>query len=295
VTATPPREAVQRLGRDQVAHVAALLERDFGPPGPPLPGGVAPGTIANQYLLDALDRGEHDRFVVWPGHDPIGVLYFGATGTLVPAGDPVAAPALAEAAERIGWRVLVGDAPIGWALLAASNRGVFRRRANAREQRFMVAEQGAVADLQRPAPEGFRLAREEDVEVLVDFACRLHVEDRMGPPIARSARSAVRSRVRETIARRDTFVVERGGVAVGKADLSLRSRRRGGQIAGVYVDAAARGQGVAAGLIGELVRMLLRDGLPGVSLHVRSDNVPAIVAYRRAGMTDRGPWVLALR
>ncbi len=233
--------------------------------------------------------------MVWPGHDPIAVLYFGATGTLVPAGDPAAAHALAEAAERIGWRVLVGDAPIGWALLAASNRGVFRRRANAREQRFMVAEQGVVADLHRPEPEGFRLAREEDVEVLVDFACRLHVEDRMGPPIARSARSAVRARVRETIARRDTFVVERGGVAVGKADLSLRSRRRGGQIAGVYVDAAARGQGVAAGLIGELVRMLLRDGLPGVSLHVRSDNAPAIAAYRRAGMSDRGPWVLALR
>jgi len=297
VTASPPREAVQRLALDQVESVTGLLERDFAPPAPGVAGRGegGPGAIGNQYLLDALDRGEYDRFVVWPGHDPVAVLYFGPTGTLVPAGDPAAGPALAEAAERIGWRVLVGDAPLGWALLQASNRGVFRRRASAREQRFMAVERGGIADLDRPTPDGFRPGREGDVEVLVDFACRLHVEDQMGPPIARSARGAVRARVRETVARGDTFVIERGGVAVGKADLSLRSRRRGAQIAGVYVDGRARGLGVASTLVGELARMLLRDGLPGVSLHVRHDNLPAMTAYRRAGLTDRGAWVLALR
>jgi ribosomal protein S18 acetylase RimI-like enzyme len=301
VTATPSREAVRRMERGEVGHVVDLLERDFAPPAPREPGGpaaragIAPGTIPNQYLLDALDRGEYDRFVLWPGHDPIGLLYFGPTGTLVPAGDPAAGASLAEAAERIGWRVLVGDAPIGWALLHASNRGVFRRRGTAREQRFMAVERDEGLDLDVRAPPGFRLACEADVEVLADYACRLHVEDRMGPPIARSARSAVRARVRETIAREATFVIDRDGLAVGKADLSLRSRRRGGQIAGVYVDASVRGQGVATGLVGELVRMLLRDGLPGVSLHVRSDNAPAIAAYQRAGLRDRGPWVLALR
>lgn len=297
MTATPSREGLRRLEPGAVAHVVGLLERDFAPPRPGEPDGPSdgPGAIAHQYLLDALDRGEHDRFVVWPGHDPIGMIYIGTTGTLVPAGDPAAAPALADAAERIGWRVLVGDAPIGWALLNASGRGVFRRRANAREQRFMAVEQTDAPALDVPRPDGFRLARESDVEVLVDYACRLHVEDRMGPPIARSARGAVRARVRETVLRGTTYVIERGGRAVGKADLSLHSRRRGGQIAGVYVDAAARGQGVASGLVGELARMLLRDGLPGVSLHVRSDNAPAIAAYRRAGLHDQGPWLLALR
>nr|MBA2579026.1 GNAT family N-acetyltransferase [Euzebyaceae bacterium] len=40
---------------------------------------------------------------------------------------------------------------------------------------------------------------------------------------------------------------------------------------------------------------LLADGFPVVTLHVRSDNAPAIAAYTRAGYTDQGAWLLALR
>ncbi len=293
MTATPARPTLRRVDDRQVAALVERLEHDFDlPPQVAQPGSPS---VANAFLLDALDRGEHDRFLVWPGEQPRAAVYASPSGTLVPAGDPAAGAALADASERIGWRVLVGDARIGNVLLEATHSGVFRRRLRAREQRFMTVEAADRALLDAPAPEGFRPARRGDLEVLVDQACRLHVEDLMGPPIARSARSGVRARMEETIDRGATYVVERGGRAVGKADVSLRSRRRGAQIAGVYVDAAARGQGIATGLIAELLRVLLDEGMPSASLHVRADNAPAIAAYSRAGLTDRGSWVLAIR
>jgi ribosomal protein S18 acetylase RimI-like enzyme len=292
MTATPARDRVRRLEADQVARTTALLERDFD--RPPQVSRAGSPALPNAVLLDALDNGEHHRFLLWPGDEPVALLFASGTGTLVPAGDPAAVPALAEPAERIGWRVLIGDARISQGLLDALPGGVFRRRIRAREQRFMAYEAGEELP-PGDAPEGFRRARARDLEPLVDFACRLHVEDLMGPPIARTSRGGVRARMQETIDRGTTFVVERGGVAVAKADLSLRSRRRGAQIAGVYVDAAVRGQGIATGLIRSLVRMLTAEGIPSVSLHVRADNAPAIAAYARAGMSDRGSWVLALR
>lgn len=292
MTATPARDRLRRLEAGGVAQVIALLENDFGR----APPGDTTGSLVHQYLLDALDRGERDRFFVWPTAHPDGLLFAGPTGTLVPAGRPEAGEPLAEAGERLGWRVLVGDAAIGGALIAASSRSLFRRRINAREQRFMAVEARAPElGSGPPTPAGFRPARRSDLEVLVDFACRLHVEDRMGPPIPRSARSSVRARMLDSIARGTTYVVERRGRPVAKVDLSLRSVRRGGQIAGVYVERDARDSGIAASLVSAVIRLLLAEGLPSVSLHVRSDNTPAITAYTRAGLTDRAAWVLALR
>lgn len=285
MTTAPTSEHVRRLQRREIPRLAALLSDDFGRRSGPA------AALPHHYLLDALDRGEHDRFAVWPGTEILGVLYFGPTGFVVPAGFPQAGAGLAEHAERGGWRVLVGDAAIGRALLDAAPRAVFRRRVNAREQRFMAAL--APSDL--PAPAGLRLAGSGDVERLTDLACRLHVEDQMGPAIARSGRAAVRARMADSVARGATWVVERDRRVVAKVDLALYSRRRGAQLAGVYVAAPWRGQGLAAGAIAALARHLLDDGLPGVTLHVRADNAPAIAAYRRAGFFDQGSWLLALR
>ena len=307
MTATPARERARRLVPRDAAHVVDLLERDFGDDAcdDGRGQGLSEGGLAHQFLLDALDRRQYDRFLLWPSDHPVALLFAGAGGTLVPGGDPVAGPALAEAAEGLGWRVLVGDAALGWSLLEASrladpNRGLFRRRVNAREQRFMgvrAVEVAAVDALapQRPDPDGLRPARMQDLDVLVEHACRLHVEDQMGPPIVRSARNSVRDRLSESITREQTWVVQRQGRPVAKADLSLRSVRRGAQIAGVYVAQEARGEGIGGGIVAALVRMLLREGAPGVSLHVRADNAAAIAAYRSAGLVDRRSWLLALR
>jgi ribosomal protein S18 acetylase RimI-like enzyme len=300
MTATRGREAASRLWPAAVPDIMRLLESGW------YTTGTATGAVANQYLLDALDRGDHPRFYVWPPSDPAAVVYVGSSGTAVPAGDPGGGPWLAEPAERSGWRVLVGEAALCDSLLAATPRGLWRRRPRAREQRFMVrcdaggpdpgsGGSGEADAAAPPSVDGLRRATMADLDVLTDFACRLHVEDRMGPPIPRANRGSVRARVRRSLVQEATWVVERDGEVAAKLDLSLHSRRRGAQVAGVYVASAWRGRGLAAGAVGELARSLLREGLPAVTLHVRADNAAAISAYQRAGFRDCASWTLALR
>ena len=285
MTAAPAAPPAGRITSEGVPAVVELLEHDFGRQP------VAAGTLANQVLLDALDRGEHSRFLIWPTVQPRAVLYMSLNGTLVPAGDPEAGPAFAAAAERAGWRVLVGDAPLSEALLDSYPHGLFRRRPSGREQRFMVAVDTPAGE----RPYGFRRATYEDVPTLTDFACALHVEDQMGPPLARSTKPAVRARMADSVAHGLTYVVERDRRVVAKFDLSLYSATRGAQIAGVYVAPEHRGQGITSAAIAAIIREIRLSDLPGATLHVRADNAPAIKAYRRAGMDDRGPWTLAIR
>jgi uncharacterized protein len=294
MTITPTTPGLRRLRAGEVAAVQRLLECGFGAASMPQHSGrpSVEAVLANQYLLAALDRGEYHRFYAWPDGEPVGLLYSGTNGTIVPAGDPTAGRPLAEAAEREPWRVLVGEARIGASMLEAYPRGFFRRPPTAREQRFMLARQvpPGMADM-----EGFRLATPDDLERLTDFACRLHVEDLMGPPISRTGRGAVRDRMLESVVQGQAYVVERRGRVVAKVDLSLRSRRRGAQIAGVFVDRAWRCRGIAGAAVAALTALQLAEGLPGVTLHVRAGNAPAIAAYRRAGYRDAGAWLLALR
>lgn len=268
------------------AHVSQVVELLTGPEGP-----TDPTTLSHQQLLDALDRGEHDRFWVWPADRPLGVLYVAHGGTLVPAGAPEAGPPLAGAAEQAGWRVILGDAGICRELLEAMGPSAFRRRTTVREQRFMIAVEAP----ETPPPLGLRRATREDTEALTDFACQLHVEDRMGPPVPRSGRNTVRSRVLDGVTSGRTWVVERRGKPVAKIDVSLHSRRRGAQLSGIYVDDSWRGRGLARQAVGALTASLLAEGLPGVTLHVRADNTPALAAYERAGFEDAMAWLLALR
>ena len=285
MTAAPSAPPAGRIPTEDIGQVVDLLERDFGRQDRDR------GILANQVLLDALDRGEHNRFLIWPNIAPRSVLYMSLNGTLVPAGDPEGGPAFAAAAERAGWRVLVGDAPLSEALLDAYPHGLFRRRPAGREQRFMAVVDVAGGD----RPVGFRRATYEDVPMLTDFACALHVEDKMGPPLARSTTPAVRARMADSVAHGLTYVVERDRRVVAKFDLSLYSATRGAQIAGVYVAPEYRGQGITSAAVAAIVREVRLSGLPGVTLHVRSDNAAAIQAYRNAGLEDRGPWTLAIR
>lgn len=285
---TAPVADAARLRPADVPRVVSILESDFG--RLPDDGAWDP---RHHYLLDALERGEHGRFVAWPLEQPHGLLYVGLTGTVVAAGRVDAAGPLSQECEASRWRILVGDEALVQALLQRSRRGWFRR-ARSRQQRFMTADpttMPASSELAVPV----RRAVHADLDAVTTFACKLHVEDRMGPPVTGAARLAVRSRMAESVSRGLTFVIDLGTGPVGKLDLSLRSRRRGAQIAGVYVAADHRGRGYARRAVGQVTRGLLDEGLPVVSLHVRSDNVSALRAYRRAGFVDRGPWALALR
>ena len=294
MTATGAAGAVRQLGVSDVPQAVELLETGFG---------TSPGREAaeeHQFLLESLDRREHQHFTVWPAVAPLGMVYANTAGTVVPAGSPAAAPALADVLIRSDWRILIGSLDIGQALLEVSGavgppgRTLFRRRVNAREQRFMSARD-VTGPASIPRPDGLRRAGADDLDRLTELACRLHVEDRMGPPIGRTGRTAVRRRMQDIVARGHSWVVERDGLVVAKVDVSLRSRTRGAQLAGVYVDEAHRGAGIATGAVAAIAADMLADGLPVVTLHVRADNPPARSAYARAGFVDRAGWILALR
>jgi ribosomal protein S18 acetylase RimI-like enzyme len=287
LAASPGGQAV-RLPRAGVARLVDSLEHDFG-----RATDTAEGTYAHQFLLDALDRGEHYSMTVWPSPaDPLGVCHIGAGGLVVPGGLPEAAAPLAAAVRGSGWRVLVGDLTIGDAIVDGAASGLFRRRPYAREQRLMVADRPSAITT---GAVGLRRAAAADIEVLTEFAAGLHVEDQMGPPLSRGGRSSVRQRVASGVRRGSSWVLESEDGVVGKIDVSIESRRRGAQLAGVYVDRRWRGRGLARRGIAALTAQLLTSGMPCVTLHVRADNVAAIRAYEAAGFVQRRRWLLALR
>ncbi|MGI8573869.1 MAG: GNAT family N-acetyltransferase [Egibacteraceae bacterium] len=247
--------------------------------------------LRHQQLLDALDRRQHQRFAVWPGENPVGVGYLSGNGTLVVAGDRAAGTPLAHFADGSGWRVLIGDIGPAEEIVRHASKGLLRRGPRAREQRLMATRQA----VDHPPPQGWAEGTLGHLDDVAELACRLHVEDQMGPPLSRAGRQAVKSRMRDSVRSGRTWVVVRSGKVVAKVDVPLFGRRRGSQIAGVYVDEKYRGQGLATGLVTLVARRLLADGALGVTLHVRSDNGAALHSYGRAGFVDCGAWMLALR
>lgn len=285
MTGAPLRDRVRVVDGAAAPQVRAFLED----PGPG--GGAMDGVLRHQQLLDALERQDYRRLLMWPDDDPVAVAHLSSAGTLTVAGAVEAGTDLGAYLGSSGWRVMLGDAALANRILEATPKGLRRWRTRVREQRFMATQDPAPL----PEPERLRIAVEADLDAVTELACRLHVEDQMGPPLARSARLGVAERMRSSIARGATWVVEHEGRVVAKFDVSLRTERHGAQIAGVYVTEEWRGQGIAGAGVAAVARHLLGEGLPGVTLHVRADNLAGRRAYERAGFADRGAWTLALR
>ena len=63
-------------------------------------------------------------------------------------------------------------------------------------------------------------------------------------------------------------------------------------VEGVYTFPEVRGRGLASGLVATVAA---RADAPLVCLHVAADNLPAVRAYRSAGMAELGDCHLLLR
>lgn len=210
---------------------------------------------------------------------------------VVPCGDASAIEEAGPPTRR--WRLMVADVAAGDAILA--------RLAEAgtvvHDQRFLTVDAERVpSEAEVPDP-GLRRAEAADLDTLAELAVQLHVDDRFGPDPGRTGFRGYRQRLETTVAQGHVFCVGPVGAPVMKLERSVSSSRWGVQLAGIVVSPQARGAGLGTAAVAAAVRAALREGSRDrtISLHVRSDNLPALAAYAKAGFLDREAWRLAVR
>lgn len=262
-------DAVTRL-REWPCEVGGAVRHMFG-----LSAVEAQGP---RVLRIASAEGRWAAAVVFPGR------------LVVPCGDPEVIAAAGQPTRR--WRLLVGDAAAGDALLASAGDGL-----RVHVQRFMTVDHDRVPTAAEVPDPGLRRGVPDDVPVLAELAVRLHVDDRFGPDPGRAGRRGYARRLAEGVDRGLVRCVGPVGAPVCKLERSVSSRRYGVQLAGIVVDPALRGQGIGRAAVAAAVREALAEGPSHrpVTLHVRQDNEPALRAYAAAGFVDREEWRLAVR
>jgi len=188
------------------------------------------------------------------------------------------------------WRLLVGDVLAADALLG---RGVLSGRI-VHDQRYLVADPDGVPGVGDVPDPGVRRGEPADVEALADLAVRLHVDDGFGPDPGVAGRRGYRERLAVSVRSGVVDVVGPVGAPVAKLERSVDHPRYGVQLAGIVVDPAHRGRGIASGLVAVATRRAMAQGPRTVTLHTRAQNAPALAAYARAGFQVVEPWRLAV-
>jgi uncharacterized protein len=190
-----------------------------------------------------------------------------------------------------------------------SGRGcaAFARVAVRARARMLIGEQGAVTDLWEsarrdlPAPRedrpgqpvyaitgrpepggsGLRLARLDDLDLLVPACARAHEGELGIDPLQRDA-EGFRWRTRAHIEEGRSWLWAEEGVILFKAEASAWTPQAV-QLQQVWTDPEARGSGNASRGLRDLIRLLLGQ-VPRVCLFVRADNDAAIALYDTVGM-----------
>lgn len=144
-----------------------------------------------------------------------------------------------------------------------------------------------------PADPAVRVARPEDVDVVVPAAAAMFREEIGYAPFEGSDR-AYRNSVATLIARRHTYLrLDEQGHVLFKADVGSAAVGAA-QVQGVWVAPAHRGRGLAAPAMAAVVDLVTQDVAPLVSLYVNDYNAPARTAYERVGFTPVGRFATVL-
>ena len=197
-----------------------------------------------------------------------------AGSNVVPSGDGCGA--FAEVAARSGARMLIGEEGAVADLWAAARP----RLPSAREDRpgqpvFVIDEPPEAGDSR------MRAATPDDLPLLLPRAAAAHREELGIDPIQRDA-DGFRLRTRMQIDEGRSWLWAEDGVVLFKAEASAWTRSAI-QLAQVWSDPEARGNGYAQRGLRDLIRLLLAE-VPVVTLFVRTDNDRAIRLYERVGM-----------
>ncbi len=248
------------------------------------------GVVRHMYLLSVLESSGPGAMRVAADGDAWAMAAVFPGRLLVPAGSQRLLRAAGEPTRR--WRLVVGDRGACDAVL----HGTDMSGATVHDQLFMVVDPDRVPDASRVPDAGARRATRADLPALARLAVQLHVEDRYGPDPGRAGLRGYARRIGESVDRGLVWCVGRPGAPIAKLERSVSSRRWGVQLSGIVVDEAHRGRGLGRRLVAEAVRDATpRDRSVPITLHVREDNEPALLAYAAAGFVGSEPWRVAVR
>jgi uncharacterized protein len=229
--------------------------------------------IERVFLEDVARRGlGRFRAVVDGGGTVTALCHVGAN--LVPSGN--GCDAFADAAVASNARMIIGEADAVTAVWEAA-RGRLPRPRDDRPGQPVYA----LAEPPPPGDTGLRPATLADLDRLVPACAAAHELELGVDPLARDA-DAFRWRTAAQIEEGRSWVWLEDDVVLFKAEASAWTPEAV-QIAQVWSDPEARGQGYAARALRDLCRLLL-GSTPFVTLFVRTDNAPAIALYERVGM-----------
>ncbi|MDO5683656.1 MAG: GNAT family N-acetyltransferase [Propionibacteriaceae bacterium] len=125
-----------------------------------------------------------------------------------------------------------------------------------------------------------------------DAAVKMYTEEVGVSPIIGGDPGPYRNYVHQVIDTGRAFGVIEDGRVVYKSDIGSAAQGVG-QIQGVWLDPAYRGQGLAAPAMAGVVR-LAQEEFRTVSLYVNSFNEPARATYRRVGFEEVGEFATVL-
>ncbi|MGV9480287.1 GNAT family N-acetyltransferase [Gordonia aichiensis] len=145
----------------------------------------------------------------------------------------------------------------------------------------------------RVAPDpGVRLVTLDDLDVYLPAAIEMFIGEVGVDPCAGDGGRSYRRRLAALISAQRVFARFEDGQVVFKAEIGSLSRRVG-QIQGVWVDPARRGEGFGGGGTAEVAAAIQAQGrIP--SLYVNSFNLPARAVYQQVGFSEVGTFATVL-
>ena len=121
-----------------------------------------------------------------------------------------------------------------------------------------------------------------DLDELVPACVAMFTEEVGVSPNSGGGASVYRNRVAELVSARRSFVRFRGNELVFKAEVGTVGADVA-QVQGVWVKPEYRGQGISAPAMAAVVKYVLGDIAPVVSLYVNDFNAPALATYKSVG------------
>ena len=121
-----------------------------------------------------------------------------------------------------------------------------------------------------------------DLDELVPACVAMFTEEVGVSPNSGGGASAYRNRVAELVCARRSFVRYLGDELVFKAEIGTVGSEVA-QVQGVWVKPECRGKGISVPAMAAVVKYVLADIAPVVSLYVNNYNAPALATYRNVG------------